>query len=114
MPATTAAKMIHEMKRLTASLNANIVPQDSFTLYLRAELDSTATVKMHFVFAALLFSPCARAHPNHAGEPATPSNDAPVFMKVAATAGKNQVSITIEGDYRVIKANGLPDHTPRQ
>jgi hypothetical protein len=24
----------------------------------------------------------------------------------------NRVSITIEGDYRVIRANGLPDHTP--
>jgi hypothetical protein len=27
-------------------------------------------------------------------------------------AMSNRVSITIEGDYRVIRANGLPDHTP--
>src|SRR4051812_19543160 len=28
--------------------------------------------------------------------------------------GTNRVSITTEGDYRVIRANGLPDHTPGQ
>lgn len=30
------------------------------------------------------------------------------------SAGKSQVSITVEGGFRVIRANGLPDHAPGQ
>ncbi|MBI3874712.1 MAG: YHYH protein [Verrucomicrobia bacterium] len=32
----------------------------------------------------------------------------------AAAAGTNQVSITVEGEFRVIRANGLPDHATGQ
>ncbi len=61
------------------------------------------------------------AHPGH--EDDSRSTDAPAFFIAqaevaprhpAAAAGKveNSVTITIDGDFRVIKANGWPDHAP--
>src|SRR4051812_335062 len=47
----------------------------------------------------------ALAHPGHEEEPQ-------VGQAAGATAVHNEVSITVEGDYRVIKANGWPDHAP--
>jgi hypothetical protein len=63
---------------------------------------------------ALLALPCS-AHPGH--------EDSSVLLLAAlerdsrssaATTLTNQVTITMENGYRVIRANGLPDHAPGQ
>lgn len=55
----------------------------------------------------------ALAHPGH-------DENSPLLLAQAdisapspsrSSTGESQVSITIEGDYRIIHANGLPDHT---
>ena len=60
-----------------------------------------------------LAKPVAFAHPGHdensllllaQASPSAPSS-------ARSSAGANRVAITIEGDYRVIHANGLPDHS---
>lgn len=64
----------------------------------------------------------AGAHPGHedgaapfllaqAGPPPR-SRPAPAPTVGAATAARNSVTITVEGDYRVIRSNGWPDHAP--
>ncbi len=58
--------------------------------------------------ALLLLAPAiALGHPNHA---ATQKITVSVVPATEAPPGKNEVQITIEGDQRVITANGLPDH----
>jgi hypothetical protein len=55
------------------------------------------------------------AHPGH-------DDDSPVLLAAATTSpaaqnassGQNQVTITVEGESRVVHANGWPDHTPGQ
>jgi hypothetical protein len=59
-------------------------------------------------------TPCANGHPGHEG------TDSLVFSIFAAAAqstgaaGKNEVTITVEGNTRIIRSNGLPDHQPGQ
>lgn len=69
--------------------------------------------------AAIIPASSVHAHPGHEGE----SNDTGSFVfssfVVAANAstaasGANQVTITVEGDTRVIRSNGMPDHRPGQ
>lgn len=48
------------------------------------------------------------AHPNHN---ATQKGSVPAVPATESPPGKNAVSITIEGDKRVITSNGLPDHS---
>jgi hypothetical protein len=50
----------------------------------------------------LLIALSASAHPGH-------DEEQPIAAAGSSSA-TNQVSITIEGDYRVIRANGLPNH----
>lgn len=58
--------------------------------------------------ALLLLVPAlAVAHPNHN---ATQKMSVAIVPATEAVPGKSEVSITIEGDQRVITANGLPDH----
>ncbi len=62
----------------------------------------------------------AAAHPGHEANSETPG--APAFFlaqadvapRRPAAAGKNEnsVTITIDGEFRIIKANGWPDHAP--
>jgi hypothetical protein len=73
--------------------------------------------------ALLAFTAAATAHPGHDEAPA-PTHEPAFFLAqagpmrrgpaAAPTAGKveNTVSITTEGDFRVIKSNGWPDHAP--
>lgn len=62
---------------------------------------------------ALLFCPGVMAHPGHDGEdgpdPAPPASQEP---EGRAAGAKNEVSITTEGDFRIIQSNGWPDHVP--
>jgi hypothetical protein len=68
-------------------------------------------------FAVLLFALSAaitHAHPGHDTDqertPSAPSaGDVPTSR---AATPKNEVTIKIEGDFRVIRANGWPDHEP--
>jgi hypothetical protein len=57
----------------------------------------------------------ARAHPGH---DTTDSTVFSIFTAAAksATGGtaKNEVSITTEGDTRIVRSNGIPDHKPGQ
>ncbi len=75
--------------------------------------------------AVVLTIATARAHDGHAGahEPDFPvvmllaqagpaSSAASMAPTVAGTT--NRISVTIEGDKRVIRANGIPDHAPGQ
>src|SRR4051812_35473364 len=58
----------------------------------------------------LCFAATLVAHPGH-------DEDSPVLLAATTPASSpmtNQVSISIEGEFRVIRANGLPDHTPGQ
>jgi hypothetical protein len=48
------------------------------------------------------------------GNLASPAKAEPASDRVVTRIGTNRVSITISGGERVIKANGLPDHTPGQ
>ena len=65
------------------------------------------------VLGALLFCPVVMGHPDHDGE----DGHDPVPVASQEPAGregdaKNEVSITTEGDFRVIQSNGWPDHVP--
>ncbi len=65
----------------------------------------------------LMIATVARAHPGHETEPTMLLAAAqPGDTLTAESSGKTQpsVSISIEGGFRVIRANGLPDHTPGQ
>ena len=62
---------------------------------------------------ALLFCPVVMGHPDHDGEDG--HDPVPVASQEPAGRGgdaKNEVSITTEGDFRVIQSNGWPDHVP--
>lgn len=70
------------------------------------------TIRLLLV-AALLGGGRSQAHPGH-------EETAPVLYAalsgetaIAPKAG-SQITITIEGEYRIFRANGLPDHTPGQ
>jgi hypothetical protein len=66
------------------------------------------------LFALILGAepPCAKAHPGHEG------TDSLVFSIFAAAArapggsARNEVTITVEGDTRIVRSNGIPDHRP--
>lgn len=60
--------------------------------------------------SALLLPSISFAHPDHGDEGA----DQPSLMPIqtASVAMKSSVSITVDGDFRVIKSNGIPDHQP--
>lgn len=69
-----------------------------------------------FVTVLRLATTLVCAHPGH-------DDPVPLLLAQAGNAttvpaklfsGTNRVTITIEGGYRVIRANGLPDHTPGQ
>lgn len=66
--------------------------------------------------AAMLFSPLASGHPGH--DEVDGLDQTPPFFLVqtgpapASPVAKNEVSVAIEGDFRVIKSNGWPDHAP--
>jgi hypothetical protein len=67
---------------------------------------------------ALAFSTGVRptfAHPGHEG---TDSLVFGIFAAAASAPGggatANQVSITVEGDTRIVRSNGIPDHSPGQ
>jgi hypothetical protein len=49
------------------------------------------------------------AHPGHDDDPTDPT-----IITPAETSARNQVSITIQGDQRVIRSNGIPDHETGQ
>ncbi len=80
--------------------------------------------KTFLALAALAATGAAAfAHPGHNEDGASPYSTPAFFLAQAmpttgrtlqtpTTAAKNEVSITIEGDYRVIKSNGWPDHAP--
>jgi hypothetical protein len=70
-----------------------------------------------FLIAAILIggTSAGHAHPGH-DEPATllyAAASGTAASPTAAAAG-NKVAITIEGNYRVFRANGWPDHAPGQ
>lgn len=87
---------------------------------------ATTKISRHIVAGGAAFLALvayASAHPGHEGDPQ--SADAPPFFlaqaevaprRLAATSAagniENSVRITIDGDFRVIKANGWPDHAP--
>jgi hypothetical protein len=56
---------------------------------------------------ALSFSAFAWAHPGH-----DESEPGPVPNGGTGASAENVVHITVEGDFRVIRSNGWPDHTP--
>jgi hypothetical protein len=67
------------------------------------------------LFAASACAPTLMGHPGHE------STDSLVFSiftaaakSTAAGSMKNEVSITLEGDTRIIRSNGIPDHKPGQ
>lgn len=72
---------------------------------------------------AVIFTSAASAHPGH-GE-STPTVPAPEFFLAQAAASSpakpvdravekigNAVHIAVEGEFRIIRSNGWPDHTP--
>jgi hypothetical protein len=62
--------------------------------------------------ALLVVGPLAAlAHPGH-DEATSYQVAAGAPASGAAAASQNQVSISIEGNYRIIRANGWPDHAP--
>jgi hypothetical protein len=71
-----------------------------------------------FITSALIVSPGAHAHPGHEGNEADTGSF--VFSSFAAVAkastatGANQVTVTVEGDTRTLRSNGMPDHQPGQ
>lgn len=70
----------------------------------------------HLLMALLLGTQLGHAHPGH--DEATPIlyaalSGEPTAPAATAVSG-NKVTITLEGEYRVFRANGLPDHTPGQ
>ncbi|MEZ0275073.1 MAG: YHYH protein [Roseimicrobium sp.] len=68
------------------------------------------------ITAALAFP--ARAHPGHEGNDTDTGSfvfsSFVVAAKASTTAGTNQVTITVEGDTRIARSNGMPDHQPGQ
>ncbi|MEL6330464.1 MAG: YHYH protein [Planctomycetota bacterium] len=60
---------------------------------------------------AVITAPClAVAHPDHASESDQPQRRRPPRQSAPAELPPSAVSITVEGDHRVIRANGLPEH----
>src|SRR3954467_11494499 len=57
-------------------------------------------------------SSAAIAHPGHEEEAPAGRVLAQAGQTAGTPAAQNEVSITVEGDFRVIKANGWPDHAP--
>jgi hypothetical protein len=68
--------------------------------------------------AAFLSTGTVRAHPGHGGEGNDPGGlvfaSFAVAAKASTAANVNQVTIAIEGDTRIIRSNGMPDHRPGQ
>jgi YHYH protein len=64
-----------------------------------------------FVVATLVVSAPA-ARPDTNGTPAKPLDA--TAPPTATSSSKNEVTITQSGDYRFVRANGLPDHVPGQ
>ena len=54
----------------------------------------------------------AMAHPGHEADNSL--QEVGLREKIATTLATNRVSITVEGHYRVVRANGVPDHKPGQ
>ncbi len=65
-------------------------------------------------FIAALLTAAAQAHPGHdeAADPATASRDDLAWAIAAGATPVNDVSIKTEGEFRVVKSNGWPDHAP--
>jgi hypothetical protein len=60
-----------------------------------------------WVTAGGLLAASLQAHPDHS---ATQRTDVPLVPATEAAPGPSKVTIAVEGDQRVITANGLPDH----
>lgn len=72
-----------------------------------------ATTKLLWFVCALLVSAAAAAHgiaPYPDAVPRTRSAGAALLELALLSARAGSVSITVEGDFRVIRADGLPDH----
>jgi hypothetical protein len=57
------------------------------------------------VLAGLLFPLSLAAHPVPEGDP-----DSPITIRIGGKLPDNKVEITEEGQFRVIRTNGIPDH----
>lgn len=85
---------------------------------LRSAMPTQASLTLLSAMAVCAI--CAQAHEGHddSQEPDFPvigrlAQAGPASAASSATLA-NQISVTIEGDKRVIRANGIPDHTPGQ
>ena len=72
--------------------------------------------RTYAVAALAMMMDTAFAHPGHEeGGDLAQARPLPVRVPQSASAvlrAGGSVSITVEGDFRVIKSNGLPDHAP--
>lgn len=66
---------------------------------------------LHAVACLLLLHATAIAHPDHADDSAAARHEL-IPVKAEKTAAGAQVTIRIEGDYRLMESNGIPDHQP--
>ena len=76
-----------------------------------------ATIKLLWFVCVLLVSAAATAHgiaPYPDAVPRTRSAGAALLELALLSAHAGSVSITVEGDFRVIRADGLPDHATGQ
>src|SRR5688572_27741492 len=59
-------------------------------------------------------TPCVMGHPGHEGTDALVFSIFTAAAKSVGSSAKNEVTITVEGDTRLVRSNGIPDHQPGQ